>query len=157
MNRSVRAKKEQKKSKTRTKRVHDDHGLLGDAGVGVHLLQHLVDVGRVAVGVGLALAALLVVTALGLRRGLASLAGCLSSCLCLPRCVRKNQSAPKTNAQRPSERRARQSCHTRTLTILLVCSLEPGRAAPRYFFANRNRLFFAAQTTGRAEAWGAKL
>jgi len=28
-------------------RVHDDHGLLGDASVGVHLLEHLVDVGGV--------------------------------------------------------------------------------------------------------------
>jgi len=30
------------------KRVHDAHGLGGDAGVGVHLLQHLVDVDGVA-------------------------------------------------------------------------------------------------------------
>ena len=29
-------------------RVHDGHSALGDAGVGVHLLQHLEDVGRVA-------------------------------------------------------------------------------------------------------------
>ena len=29
-------------------RVHDAHGLAGDAGVGVHLLQHLVDVDGVA-------------------------------------------------------------------------------------------------------------
>ena len=31
-------------------RVHDGHATLGDAGVGVHLLQHLVDVGGVALG-----------------------------------------------------------------------------------------------------------
>ena len=29
-------------------RVHDGHSALGDTSVGVHLLQHLVDVGRVA-------------------------------------------------------------------------------------------------------------
>ena len=29
-------------------RVHDTHGLGGDAGVGVHLLEHLIDVDRVA-------------------------------------------------------------------------------------------------------------
>ena len=29
-------------------RVHDGHAALGDAGVGVHLLEHLVDVGGVA-------------------------------------------------------------------------------------------------------------
>ena len=34
-------------------RVEHDHGLLGDAGVGVHLLQHLVDVAGVAGGVRL--------------------------------------------------------------------------------------------------------
>ena len=50
-------------------RVHDGHALLGDAGLGVDLLQHLVDVGRVGLdalgvallaagGVGLALATL---------------------------------------------------------------------------------------------------
>ena len=58
--------------------VHDGHGLAGDAGVGVHLLQHLVDVD----GVDLPppLPALLVPSALGLCLGgglLGSLAGCL--------------------------------------------------------------------------------
>ncbi len=66
------------------KGVHDDHGLLGNTSVRVHLLEHLVDVRGVRVGVGLALAGLLVVSALSLGRGLASLAGCLSRCcLCL--------------------------------------------------------------------------
>ena len=35
------------------KRVQDNHGLLGDTSVGVHLLQHLVDVAAVAGGVWL--------------------------------------------------------------------------------------------------------
>ena len=35
--------------------VHDGHALLADAGVGVHLLQHLVDVGGVRFGALLAL------------------------------------------------------------------------------------------------------
>ena len=49
-------------------RVHDAHGLGGDAGVGVHLLQHLVHVHRVAL---LAAAlALLAVLLLGLGHGL---------------------------------------------------------------------------------------
>ena len=34
-------------------RVHDAHGLAGDAGLGVHLLQHLVDVDRVGLLPGL--------------------------------------------------------------------------------------------------------
>ena len=38
-------------------RVHDGHGLGGDAGVGVHLLEDLVDVDLVGLGLGLALAA----------------------------------------------------------------------------------------------------
>ena len=42
-------------------RVHDGHAALGDAGVGVHLLEHLVDVDRVRLG-----AALLALAALGL-------------------------------------------------------------------------------------------
>ena len=73
------------------KRVHDDHGLLGDASVGMHLLQHLVDVRGVRVGVGLALASLLVVSALGLGRRLASLARCFARCcLCLQKENKKN-------------------------------------------------------------------
>ena len=57
-------------------RVHDGHGLGGDAGVGVHLLQHLVDVD----GVGLLPLALpLLLVALGdLLGGLARLGGSLS-------------------------------------------------------------------------------
>ena len=39
-------------------RVHDGHGLGRDAGVGVHLLQDLIDVDLVRLGLGLALAAL---------------------------------------------------------------------------------------------------
>jgi len=35
--------------------VHDGHALGGDAGVGVHLLEHLVDVDLVGLGLGLAL------------------------------------------------------------------------------------------------------
>lgn len=46
------------------KRVHDRHGLAADASVGVHLLQHLVDVDGVALPPPLP--ALLVPTALGL-------------------------------------------------------------------------------------------
>ena len=38
--------------------VHDGHGLGGDAGVGVHLLEDLVDVDLVGLGLGLLLAAL---------------------------------------------------------------------------------------------------
>ena len=36
-------------------RVHDGHALGGDAGVGVHLLEHLVDVDLVRLRLGLAL------------------------------------------------------------------------------------------------------
>ena len=52
-------------------RVHDGHGLGGDTGVGVHLLQHLVDVDAVAF---LPLALLLLVA---LGDGLLGLAGLL--------------------------------------------------------------------------------
>ncbi len=60
-------------------RVHDGHGLGGDTGVGVHLLQHLVDVDAVRLLPALAAAALLVSSLLsGL---LASLLLCfLSGC-----------------------------------------------------------------------------
>ena len=55
--------------------VHDAHGSLGDAGVGVHLLQDLVDVD----GVGLLALAVLLLVALGdVLLGLASLLGGLS-------------------------------------------------------------------------------
>ena len=57
--------------------VHDAHGLGGDAGVGVHLLQHFVDVDTV--GFPPPLPALLVSSSLGLCLGgglLGSLAGC---------------------------------------------------------------------------------
>ena len=47
--------------------VHDGHGLAGDAGVGVHLLQHLVDVDGVALPPPLP--ALLVSASLGLSLG----------------------------------------------------------------------------------------
>jgi hypothetical protein len=53
-------------------RVHDDHGLLGDTGVGVHLLEHLVDVGGVRGSVGLL--SLLVLVTVGL--GGSGLLGC---------------------------------------------------------------------------------
>ena len=56
------------------KRVHDGHGLGADAGVGVHLLEHLEDVD------GIALLALLVALALGAGGGL-GLAGLLLSLL----------------------------------------------------------------------------
>ena len=71
------------------KRVHDDHGLLGDTGVGMDLLEHLVDVRGVRVGIGL-LAALGRVV---LLRRLASLAGSLSGCLCLREREKKTVSA----------------------------------------------------------------
>jgi hypothetical protein len=67
--------------------VHDDHALLRDAGVGVHLLEHLVDVGGVRVGAHLARAVALLVVArlLGLddlllatRGGLAARRRCCS-------------------------------------------------------------------------------
>ena len=57
------------------KGVHDAHGLGGDAGVGVHLLEDLVDVD----GVGLLALAVLLLVALGdVLLGLASLLGGLS-------------------------------------------------------------------------------
>lgn len=56
--------------------VHDAHGLGGDAGVGVHLLQHLVDVDGIAL---LPLLVLLLLITLGdSLLGLAGLLGCLS-------------------------------------------------------------------------------
>ena len=51
-------------------RVHDGHSALGDTGVGVHLLEHLVDVRRVRLG---PLVLLLLVT--GLLGGLGGLLG----------------------------------------------------------------------------------
>ena len=48
-------------------RVHDGHALLGDAGVRVHLLEHLVDVRRVRLG---PLLLLLLLGGLGLLLGL---------------------------------------------------------------------------------------
>ena len=56
--------------------VHDRHGLAADAGVGVHLLQHLVDVDGIALPPPLP--SLLVPAALGLslRRGLLSSFAC---------------------------------------------------------------------------------
>ena len=54
------------------KGVHDGHGLAGDTGVGVHLLQHLVDVD----GVGL-LASQLLLLLVALGNGLLGLAGLL--------------------------------------------------------------------------------
>ena len=56
------------------KGVHDGHGLAGDTGVGVHLLQHLVDVD----GVGL-LASQLLLLLVALGDGLLGLAGLLGS------------------------------------------------------------------------------
>jgi hypothetical protein len=79
------------------KGVHDDHGLLGHSGIGVHLLQHLVDVRCIlekrvsnknrrylqnAYVVGVRLSATLSLLTIRLGGGLASLAWCLSSCLC---------------------------------------------------------------------------
>ena len=55
--------------------VHDGHGLGGDTGVGVHLLQHLVDVDAVAL---LPLAFLLLVALSDGLLGLAGLLGGLS-------------------------------------------------------------------------------
>ena len=55
--------------------VHDDHRLAGDAGVRVHLLQHLVDVRGVGVGVRLTTT---LGSVLSLGGGLACLLGCLS-------------------------------------------------------------------------------
>ena len=49
------------------KRVHDAHGLAGDAGVGVHLLQHLVDIDGVALLA--TLSPLLALAGLGLHSG----------------------------------------------------------------------------------------
>ena len=54
-------------------RVHDGHGLARDTGVGVHLLQHLVDVD------GVRLAPLLPFLLVALRDGLLGLAGLLRS------------------------------------------------------------------------------
>ena len=59
-------------------RVHDAHGLGGNTGIGVHLLQHLVDVDSVGL---LALAVLLLVTLSNGLGGLASLLGGLSGSL----------------------------------------------------------------------------
>jgi len=56
--------------------VHDGHGLGGDTGVGVHLLQHLVDVDGVGL-LPLALPLLLVALGDGLG-GLARLGSCLA-------------------------------------------------------------------------------
>ena len=53
-------------------RVHDRHGLGADAGVRVHLLQHLVDVRRVAL---LGLATTLLVTSARCLLGLGGLLG----------------------------------------------------------------------------------
>ena len=64
-------------------RVHDAHGLGGDTGVGVNLLQHLVDVD--AVGLPPPLTAFLVVSRpLGLCLG-GGLLGTLGCCCCLGR------------------------------------------------------------------------
>ena len=49
------------------KAVHDGHGLAGDSGVGVNLLQDLVDVGRVGLNAGLAALASLVSSLLSSR------------------------------------------------------------------------------------------
>ena len=59
--------------------VHDAHGLRADAGVGVHLLENLVDVD----GIGLSSSALLLLVSRSRRLGLAG--GLLSSlaCCCL--------------------------------------------------------------------------
>jgi hypothetical protein len=84
------------------KRVHDDHGLLGHSSVGVHLLEHLVDVRGVRVGVRL-LAALGAVFLLG--SGLASLAGSLSGCLCLPR-ERENRWNEKKAPKQKKDKKA---------------------------------------------------
>lgn len=60
-------------------RVHDRHGLAGDTGVGVHLLQHLVDVDGVAL---LPLVLLLFLVRLGdVLLGLAGFLGGLSASL----------------------------------------------------------------------------
>lgn len=57
-------------------RVHDGHGLAADSGVGVHLLQHLVDVDRVA----LLPPALLLLVSLGdVLLGLSGFLRCLSA------------------------------------------------------------------------------
>ena len=58
--------------------VHDGHGLGGDSGVGVHLLQDLVDVDRVAL---LPPALLLLVSFADVLLGLAGLLGGLSASL----------------------------------------------------------------------------
>ena len=59
-------------------RVHDGHSLLANTGIGVNLLEHLVDVR--AVGLGTLLALLLVSCLLG------SLGGLLAGCLGHPEC-----------------------------------------------------------------------
>ena len=59
-------------------RVHDAHGLARDARVGVHLLQHLVDVD----GVGLLSSALSLALAFGSFRGLHCFFRSLGRCLC---------------------------------------------------------------------------
>jgi len=59
-------------------RVHDGHGLAADSGVGVDLLQHLVDVD----GVALLPPALLLLVSLGdVLLGLAGFFRCLAACL----------------------------------------------------------------------------
>ena len=57
-------------------RVHDGHAALGDAGVGVHLLEHLVDVGGVALGA-------LLLAATGLASFLVALADFLEGVLAI--------------------------------------------------------------------------
>ena len=60
--------------------VHDGHGLLGDASVGVNLLQHLVDVGGVGLDAGLSSLAGCSLLASFASFTLASLSGC--GCCC---------------------------------------------------------------------------
>ena len=56
------------------KRVHDAHGLAGDTSVGVHLLQHLVDVDSIGL-----LPSQLLLLLVSLSNGLLGLAGLLGS------------------------------------------------------------------------------
>ena len=56
------------------KRVHDAHGLAGDTSVGVHLLQHLVDVDSIGL-----LPSQLLLFLVSLSNGLLGLAGLLGS------------------------------------------------------------------------------
>ena len=94
-------------------RVHDHHSLLGHSSIGVHLLQHLVDVRGVRVGVSL-LSALARVGRL--LRGLTSLSGSLSGCLCLsfkPRQrplnrINKNCAPKKRKKKRKEDRPSRE-------------------------------------------------